>query len=137
MNPEVNFYQTDESVAKSIAPLLLKIIGEKKRVFIFCQNKLQIQEIDSALWHYGRNKFIPHSTIFDNEFDPKRQPVFISDKEDNLNSADFLLFIDQPSEAFIKKFSRVFYFFEEGKNSATIKSANFYKKVNGKWEKSK
>lgn len=135
MNPEINFYQTDEAVAKSIAPLLLKVLGEKKRVFIFCQNKAQVSEIDSALWNYGRNKFIPHSTISDREFDPKRQPVFISDKEENLNSADFLLFIDQPSEAFISKFSRVFYFFEEGKKSAKIKPTNFYKKVDGKWVK--
>ncbi len=135
MNPEINFYQTDEAVSKSIAPLLIKVLGEEKRVLIFCKNKAQISEIDSALWNYGRYKFIPHATIFDGEFDPKRQPVLISDKEENLNSADFLLFIDQPSEAFISKFSRVFYFFEEGKNLSKIKPTNFYKKIGGKWVK--
>ena len=135
MNPEINFYQTDEVVSKSIAPLMIKVLDDKKRVFIFCKNPAQIKEIDSALWNYGRNKFIPHSTISDKELDHKRQPVFISDKEENLNSADFLLFIDEPSKAFISSFARVFHFFEEGKNQSKIKPTNFYKKVSGKWVK--
>lgn len=135
MNPEINFYQTDEAVSKSIAPLLLKVLDDKKRVFIFCKNPAQIKEIDSALWNYGRNKFIPHAVISDHEFDPKRQPILISDKEENLNSADFLLFIDEPSEGFILKFSRVFHFFEEGKKIAKIKPTNSYKKSAGKWIK--
>ena len=135
MKPEINFYQTDEAVSQSIAPLLIKALGENKRVLIFCQNKAQISEIDSALWNYGRSKFIPHATIFDAEFDPKRQPILISDREENQNSADFLLLIDQPSDTFISEFSRVFYFFEEGKNSSKIKPTNFYKKVSQKWVK--
>jgi DNA polymerase IIIc chi subunit len=135
MNPEINFYQSDESVSKSIAPLLIKVLGEKKRVLIFCRNQAQIKEIDGALWNYGRNKFIPHAIDSDADFDPKRQPILISDKEENLNSADFLLFVDEPSSAFISKFSRVFYFFEEGKNLSKIKPTNFYKKLSGKWVK--
>jgi DNA polymerase IIIc chi subunit len=135
MNPEINFYQTDEVVSKSIAPLMLKVLDDKKRVFIFCKNPAQIKEIDSALWNYGRNKFIPHAVISDREFDPKRQPILIGDKEENLNSADFLLFIDEPSKAFISSFARVFHFFEEGKNQSKIKPTNFYKKVSGKWVK--
>jgi DNA polymerase IIIc chi subunit len=133
MNPEINFYQVDEAIGKSIAPLLLKILSEKKKVLIFCREQAQIDEVDGALWNYGRNKFIPHASIFDKEFEPKRQPVLLTNKEENLNSADYLVFLDQPSESFISKFSRVFYFFEEGKNKAKIKPTNAYKKDAGKW----
>lgn len=133
MKPEINFYQVDESISKSLAPLLLKILSEKKKVLIFCRKQAQINEIDEALWNYGRNKFIPHATIFDKEFELKRQPVLLSNKEENLNLADYLVFLDEPSEAFISKFSRVFYFFEEGNNSAKVKPTKFYKKVDGKW----
>ncbi|MBU6140357.1 MAG: DNA polymerase III subunit chi [Proteobacteria bacterium] len=134
-HPEANFYQVDESIGKSIAPLLLKILSEKKKVLIFCREQIQIEEIDGALWNYGRNKFIPHASIFDKEFESKRQPVLLTNKEENLNSADYLVFLDEPSKAFISEFSRVFYFFEEGKNLAKIKPTNFYKKDSGKWVK--
>lgn len=133
MSPEINFYQVDDSISKSIAPLLLKILGEKKRVIIFCHDQAQIKEIDAALWNYGRNKFIPHATILDQEFESERQPILISDKEVNVNSAEYLLFLDEPSESFISGFSRVFYFFTEGNNKAKIKPKNFYKRAAGKW----
>ena len=102
-------------------------------MLIFCRKQAQINEIDGALWNYGRNKFIPHATIFDKEFESKRQPILLSNKEENLNLADYLVFLDEPSEAFISEFSRVFYFFEEGNNSAKVKPTKFYKKVDGKW----
>lgn len=133
MKPEINFYQVDETIIKSLAPLLLKVLEEKKKALIFCANQAQIKEIDGALWSYGRNKFIPHITIYDKEFSLERQPILISDKEENSNKADYLVFLNEPSEAFISGFSRVFYFFEEGKNSAKIKPTKSYKKEDGKW----
>lgn len=141
MGAEITFYQVDETIIKSLAPLLLKILDEKKKVLIFCSNPSQSKEIDSSLWSYGRNKFIPHVTIADQDFKMERQPILISDKEENTNKADYLVFIDKPSDAFIKSFQRVFYFFEENNRTAaekiskTIKPKNCYQKINGKWEK--
>lgn len=135
MSPEINFYQVDETIIKSLAPLLLKILDEKKKVLIFCRNQAQIKEIDNSLWSYGRNKFIPHITIFDDDFAFERQPILISDKEENTNRADYLVFLDEPKEVFISSFSRVFYFYEQGKMVAKIKPTNSYKKFDGKWLK--
>jgi DNA polymerase IIIc chi subunit len=141
MIPEINFYQVDETIVKSLAPLLLKVLEEKKRALIFCAHENKIKEIDDSLWSYGRNKFIAHATIFDREFSPKRQPILISNKEENSNEADYLVFLDMPSAAFISSFSRAFYFFDE-KNSMTAKELseklrpkNCYKKAEGKWVK--
>jgi DNA polymerase-3 subunit chi len=135
MKSEVNFYQVDEALGKSVAPLLLKILEEKKKALIFTKNEALIKEIDAALWSYGRNKFIPHITIFDKEFELTRQPILISNKEENSNQADYLLFLDEPSESFVSSFARVFYFFEEGKKSSKLKPTNSYKKQDGKWVK--
>lgn len=139
MSSEISFYQVDETIIKSLAPLLLKVLDEKKKVLVFCGNQSQIKEIDTSLWVYGRNKFIPHATIYDKELSSPRQPILISDKEENLNQADYLVFLSEPSADFISKFSRVFYFFEEGdfpiaKNIAKkLSPANSYKKTNGRW----
>lgn len=141
MTSEINFYQVDETIIKSLAPLLLKILDENKKVLIFCKNPTQIKAIDDSLWSYGRNKFIPHITIFDKEFVLERQPILISDKEENANKADYLVFLDLPSEGFVQSFSRVFHFFEEqnlavAKDVAKkIKPTNSYKKTDGKWVK--
>lgn len=132
---EINFYQVDGTVSGSIAPLLLKILDEKKRALIFCKNQVRIKETDDSLWSYGRNKFIPHSIASDREFKPERQPVLITNEEKNLNRSDYLIFLDEPSENFIKSFARIFYFFEDGKCATSIKPTNFYRKENGKWKK--
>lgn len=136
MKPEINFYQVDEGIIKAVAPLLLKVLEEKKKALVFCRDALQVKEIDGALWSYGRNKFIPHITNHDGkEFEMLRQPILLTDKEENLNQADYLVFLHEPSEAFINKFSRVFYFYEEGKSAAKIKPTKSYKKLDGKWVK--
>ncbi len=143
MKSEINFYQADETIVKSLAPLLLKILEEKKKVTIFCQDQDQIKEIDGSLWSYGRNKFIPHVTVFDKDFDFARQPIVISNEEKNINESDYLVFLNEPSSAFISKFSRVFYFFEERNLSKAkdlaqkLNPANSYKKDDGKWIKFK
>jgi DNA polymerase-3 subunit chi len=134
MKTEINFYQVDETITKSLAPLLIKVLEEKKKALVFCANQNQIKEIDDSLWSYGRNKFIPHITISDKNFVMERQPILITDKEENSNEADYLVFLSEPSEAFISKFPRVFHFFE-GKSSTKIKPTNSYKKVDGKWVK--
>lgn len=137
MKQEINFYQVDETIIKSLAPLILKVLEEKKKAVIFCKNAAQVAEMDASLWSYGRNKFIPHITNLDKDFEMPRQPVLITDKEENLNKADYLVFLQEPSEKFLAGFSRVFYFYEEGKRAAKIKPTNSYKKENGKWVKDK
>jgi DNA polymerase IIIc chi subunit len=141
MGAEITFYQVDETIIKSLAPLLLKVLDEKKKVLIFCENPIQLKEIDNSLWSYGRNKFIPHVTIADLDFKMERQPILISDKEENKNKADYLVFFEKPSDAFLQSFQRVFYFFEENNRAKaasiakTTKPKNCYQKINGKWEK--
>ncbi len=146
MATEINFYQCDESLSRSIAPLLLKVLEEDKKAFIFSTNQIRIKEIDDGLWTYGKNKFIPHITIFDKDFVLERQPILISDKEQNANKADYLVLSEKASEDFVKSFSRVFYFFDmleiDAAKAVAKKYQNFatkfnsYKKEDGKWVKS-
>ncbi len=138
---EIAFYQADETIVKSLAPLLIKVLEEKKKVLIFCPNPNQMKEIDDSLWSYGRSKFIPHITFLDKDFEILRQPVFITNKEENANEAQYLVFLEEPSTSFVSGFERAFYFYLEGeferaKNLAKkLKPKNSYKKEDGKWVK--
>lgn len=143
---EINFYQCDESLVKSIAPLMLKILEENKKAFIFSSDTARTQEIDAGLWSYGKNKFIPHILISDKNFVLERQPILISDKEENSNKADYLVLMEEVSEDFISNFSRIFYFYDSLNLDAAKKTAkkyqklatkfNSYKKEDLKWVKS-
>jgi DNA polymerase III subunit chi len=144
---ELNFYQIDDVYTKSMAPLLLKILEEGKKAVIYCKDEARMQEIDKGLWQFSKTKFVPHVTNLEKDVEGLsswgRQPIIISNEEENKNNADQLVLIDQPSSDFIKKFSRVFYFYDSqmldavkkfkqdnSKNSSKVKS---YKKEAGKW----
>ncbi len=143
MTQEVNFYQIDDVYTKSIAPLLLKILDEKKKALIFCSDANKMTEIDKGLWQFSKTKFVPHVTNKEKDIEEisswDRQPIVICDEEDNKNGADYLVLIDEPSQDFIAKFNRVFYFYndeqidEAKKFAKDFDAVKSYKKSDGKW----
>ncbi len=146
---EINFYQIDDVVTKSLAPLLIKVLEDKKKALIFCADKAKIKEIDDSLWTFGKNRFIAHLTIFEKDIEQisnwKRQPILLSNEEENKNDADYLVIIDEPSNAFVSSFKRVFYFYDSSaienvKKFAKKMGEDFkiksYKKIDTKWQES-
>lgn len=142
MSCETNFYQYDDLLIRSLAPIVIKTLDEKNRLLILCQDEKQVKEIDLDLWSYGRNKFIPHATILDKDIDLKRQPVLITTKEENQNDANYLVFLTKTNNDFVNKFKRAFYFYSESdmQNAENLvkilNPKNTFKKENGKWIKS-
>ena len=144
---EINFYQIDDIITKSLAPLLLKVLEENKKALVFCKDKVKIKEIDDGLWVFGKTKFIPHVTIFEKDIeqisDWKRQPIVISDEEVNKNSASYLVLTCDCTVDFVKNFERSFYFYDVDefanvknfvKNFDDEFKINSYKKYDGKWQ---
>lgn len=146
---ELNFYQIDDVITKSIAPLLIKVLDDKKKALIFCKDAAKMKEIDDSLWTYGKYKFIPHVTMQDKEiieeFGIERQSILLHNKQENPISADHLVLVDEADLDFVKKFKRVFHFYDSTSKdrSEAIKSSlksiaskvNSYKKQDGKWVK--
>jgi DNA polymerase IIIc chi subunit len=141
---EINFYQVDDIIYKSIAPLLIKVLDENKKALIYCQSEQQVQEIDDGLWQFSKTKFIPHGTK-DLKLKPIKQPIFITNQPENANQAEYLIMVDEAQEDFLKQFSKIFYFFgndtitDARKLWAKYKkqsfALNFYKKDSGTWVK--
>ncbi len=141
---EINLYQIDDTIAKTMAPLLIKILEEKKKAFVYCSDKAKIKEIDDGLWVFGKVRFIAHVTIFEKDIEEisswQRQPILISNEEDNKNEASHLVLASECSHDFIKNFERVFYFYEEYEGAKIKEFAqkfakiNSYKKIDGKWK---
>jgi DNA polymerase-3 subunit chi len=141
---EINFYQVDDIIYKSIAPLLIKLLDEEKKALIYCQNEQQIDEIDGGLWSFSKTKFIPHGTK-NTKLEPTKQPIFITDQLENSNQAEYLVMLDEVEEKFLGQFEKIFYFFGSGNVSDARKlwtnykkqsfTLNFYRKTEGSWTK--
>ena len=141
---EINFYQVDDIIYKSIAPLLIKVLDENKKALILCQDEQQVTEIDGGLWSFSKTKFVPHGTKAD-KIDHALQPVFITNIEENFNQAGYLIMLSPAEEKFLKQFDKIFYFFSSGNVADARKlwakyksqsfSLNFYKKNESGWAK--
>lgn len=139
---QINFYQTNDILHKSIAPILLKILEEKKRALIFCTNAELLEQIDAGLWSFSKTKFVPHGTKND-EFKEEDQPILITADPENKNNSDYLIILDKAEDDFIKSFEKTFYFFGEHNLKESKKlwkeykekaaNLNFYKKEKDKW----
>ena len=141
---EINFYQVDDILYKSIVPLLIKILDENKKASILCQDDQQVTEIDNGLWSFSKTKFLPHGTMVD-KLDHSNLPIFITKNEENLNQASYLIMLNSAGEQFLQQFDKIFYFFGSGdvKNARKLWAnykkqsfiLNFYTKVDGIWAK--
>jgi DNA polymerase IIIc chi subunit len=144
IDEETKKIKSDNGLIKSLAPLLIKIIQDQKKALVFCRDQELIKTIDASLWSYGKNRFIPHITIFDQGFDLIRQPILISNKNENSNKSDFLVIIDEADIDFVKSFNRAFLFFDSlqiekvkkfiSNNQKIFTQIKSYKKEAGKWQ---
>jgi DNA polymerase IIIc chi subunit len=141
---EINFYQLENLDCKVIAQILLKIKEEKKRTLIYAKTDEILKQIDEVLWSFSKTKFLPHATKWE-KVNPLEQPTFLTNEENNQNQAEFLLMLDEVSDDFLKKFEKIFYFFNNSNLESARKlysnykkksfSINFYKKDGDKWIK--
>ena len=135
MNNQIIFYEVEEDLYKSIALLLYKIWQDGKKALFFLSDIQQIQDFDAFLWSFARNKFLPHCTILDTQFILEKQPILLSNLQQNTNNADVLLFLELLDNSFIANFSRVCHFFmAKQQKTNLLASQHFYKKAD-KWQK--
>jgi|LauGreDrversion4_2_1035121.scaffolds.fasta_scaffold1109590_1 DNA polymerase IIIc chi subunit len=132
-NTKINCYQVDETMVKTLAPLLIKVLADQKKALIYCQDDQQIHELDKNLWSYGRSRFIPHITIFDQDFDIARQPILLTNNLANDNQAEFLFFFAPVQQNFINNFTKAFYLYQGELVNSNLKIDNHFKKINQKW----
>ena len=139
---QINFYQTNDLIHKSIAPILTKILEDGKRALIFSKNQELLNQIDEGLWSFSKTKFIPHG-LAQEEIPPLKQPILLTKEPKNLNAANYLIMLDKTDDDFVADFEKVFYFFGD-QNLAPAKdlwryyksksaTLNFYKKEQDKW----
>jgi DNA polymerase-3 subunit chi len=115
--PEFWFYHLESQPLHSVLPLLLeKTLERGWRASVRFSTPERLDTIDSALWTYRSDSFLPHGTARDGH--AARQPVFLTLDAGNPNSAQALFLLETAAESEPARFARVIRLFGDADEEA-------------------
>ncbi len=96
---KINCYTTtQDDLHKTFCKLAEKCYYSNLRTSVITQNPDYTKSLDRVLWTYSKKHFIPHAT--DADPSPEKQPIYITDKLENHNQAESIIFIN-PDKAIL------------------------------------
>lgn len=91
---EVRFYHLQSCTQNDVLPsLLLKAYEQGKRVVVKLHDEKEVGALDTHLWTYNLNSFLPHGsakTIKEDD-EVSAQPIWLTCEDENPNNADVLI----------------------------------------------
>ncbi|MBO5284977.1 MAG: DNA polymerase III subunit chi, partial [Alphaproteobacteria bacterium] len=89
----IDFYHLQKTSLEQVLPKLAeKAYATKKRIKILVGTEERVEFINSLLWTYSEESFLPHGSKKDGFVED--QPIFISASEENENGAALLILVD-------------------------------------------
>jgi DNA polymerase-3 subunit chi len=89
---EILFYQLRKQLEQVLPALLEKSLERGWRVAVQVASEERLEALDSHLWTYREESFLPHGT--DRESEAAIQPILLTLSPDNPNRADVRFLID-------------------------------------------
>jgi DNA polymerase-3 subunit chi len=109
--PEFWFYHLESQPLQAVLPVLVeKTLSRGWRACLRFSTAERLETIDSALWTYRDDTFLPHGSARDGH--PERQPVFLTLGDVNPNRADVLFLVEAATERQPERFSRIIRLFD-------------------------
>ena len=89
----VDFYHLQKvSIEQALPKLLEKAYGTGKNVLVKVGTEARVEFLNTALWTYDDQSFLPHGSKKDGSAD--MQPIWLTSGEDNPNNAAMLFLVD-------------------------------------------
>ena len=120
---QVDFYHLQKQSLENVLPKLLeKAYATGKPIKVKVGNEERVEFINSALWSYDEQSFLPHGSKKDGF--GEEQPIWISAGDDAPNQAVFLFLVDGAVVApdVLSQYERVFNIFD-GNSEAALNQA--------------
>lgn len=119
--PEFFFYHLERQPLQIVLPVLLeKTLSRGWRACVRFSSAERLDTIDSALWTYRDDAFLPHGSTRDGFVD--RQPIFLTLEADNPNDAQVLFLLEAAEEADPERFMRIVRLFDDADEEAKTKA---------------
>ena len=117
---EIGFYHLIGTPLEQALPKLLeKTLAADKRALVVAGSPERVEALNVAIWTYGKDSWIPHGSKRDGF--AERQPIYLTDGDENPNAADFL-FLTDGADGPVDSFERCFVLFD-GKDVAAVDAA--------------
>jgi DNA polymerase-3 subunit chi len=114
---EIGFYHLLATPLERALPRLLEL-GLKAgfRIVVLAGSPERMEHLDAVLWSYDDASFLPHGSRRDGR--PERQPVWLSDSDENPNRADMLVLTDGAVSARLSEYRRCLDLFDGNDETA-------------------
>jgi len=125
-----DFYHLQKSTLEQTLPKLCeKAYSTGKHIKIMVGNSERVEFINSLLWTYSEESFLPHGSKKDGF--AEEQPIFISDDETNENNASFLILVDgaKPAVSLLENYERVMNIFDGNDDTALNDARAYWKEI--------
>lgn len=126
----VDFYHLQRvSMEEALPKLLEKAYETGKNVLIKVGNEARVEFLNTALWTYDDQSFLPHGSKKDGNAD--MQPIWLTANDDNPNGAQMLFLVDGALVGTdnLGGFERVFNLFDGNAPEALEQARSFWKQV--------
>lgn len=126
----VDFYHLQNRKLEDVLPKLLeKAYGVHKNVVVRVGNSERVDFLNSILWTYEDQSFLPHGCKKDGNSD--MQPIWLTSENENPNGAAFLFLVDGAKADLdeIGKYERVFNIFDGNSPEAIESARNFWREL--------
>ena len=124
----VDFYHLQQKTLDEVLPKLLqKAYSTGKRIKVKIGTEERVEFINSLLWTYDDESFLPHGSKKDGFAD--QQPIWLSADIENPNAALFLFLVDGAEEnaETLTQYERVFNIFDGNSAEAVQQARRLWK----------
>ena len=126
----VDFYHLQKAPLEQVLPKLCeKAYSTGKRIKILLDNEERVEFINSLLWTYSEESFLPHGSKKDGFIE--EQPIFISTNTENENNASILILADgaEIDISLLNTYERVLNIFDGNNTSSLANAREYWKKI--------
>lgn len=118
---EVGFYHLQTTPLERALPKLLeRSLAGGFRVLVVAGSAERVAHLDAVLWTYDDASFLPHGSSRDGQ--AERQPILLSESEENANAADMLVLTDGAASSRLADYRRCLDLFD-GNDEAAVAAA--------------
>ena len=118
---EVLFYHLEHQPLERVLPTLIERTLERGwRAVVQAGSEERVEAIDTLLWTYREESFLPHGTKRDGH--GAQQSVYLTSGEDNPNAASVRFMVDGAESNELASYERIVYLFD-GRDQTAVAQA--------------